>query len=116
MLGPKRFPISIQKFDQTITAPRNNFKNAEDYYEQCSAFYRAEQIKVPTLVLTATDDPFISSNWYKTAKWSESVYLRVENQGGHLGYIHQSNGKLSRWMDHFLFDFIKELTLVKFSI
>jgi uncharacterized protein len=110
MLGQTHIPISIQKFDQMITAPHNNFSSADEYYEKCSAFFQIENIKIPTLVLTAEDDPFINSEWYLKAKWPESVYLRIEKQGGHLGYLHQGDGKISRWMDQFLFDFIGQIT------
>ena len=65
-LFPGRFDLSglerlrtIREFDDAITAPNSGYRDAVDYYERASAIRSAEKISVPTLILTAKDDPIV---------------------------------------------------------
>src|ERR1700690_233173 len=65
-LYPGRFPIdgmrhirTIRDFDELITARFCNFTGADDYYARSSASRVVAQIRKPTLILTAQDDPFV---------------------------------------------------------
>ena len=49
--------ISIREFDEKHTAPIHGFKDAADYYRQCSSIHFIPEIKIPTLILSAQDDP-----------------------------------------------------------
>ena len=102
--------MSLKEFDDTITAPSAGFRDRNDYYEQCSAIKYISNIKAPALVLTAEDDPFISSEFYKQVKWPDNVVVRIEKVGGHLGYIQRpTDSKSIRWMDDFLIHAIAEI-------
>src|SRR5919108_3806613 len=61
-LPPLRFPrkMTVRLFDDLYTAPRNGFADALDYYRRASAAPLVPRIAVPTLILTARDDPFIA--------------------------------------------------------
>ena len=49
----------MREFDAAYTAPHFGFASAEDYYHRASAMRVASRIRVPALVITAEDDPFV---------------------------------------------------------
>ena len=89
----------LREFDELFTAPIGGFKDRAHYYETCSAKQYLEQIKIPTVLLTAEDDPFVSSEDYKEAKLSPSTVLHIEKHGGHMGYLSRKNLGVQRWLD-----------------
>ena len=104
--------------DDQFTSQMCAFKNAKDYYEQCSVKKYLHQIKTPTFVLTSEDDPFINFSDYQAAKWSRSTHRTFVPFGGHMGYLQNIPKKDSakvlsiRWLDHyFLTVFNKILNL-----
>ena len=65
-LFPDRFdpaPLAgirtLLDFDEAYTAPDGGYRDAADYYEQAGSRHVLGSIAVPTLILTAQDDPFI---------------------------------------------------------
>ncbi|MCQ4504441.1 hydrolase, partial [Vibrio parahaemolyticus] len=50
----------LYEFDELITAPLHGFKDAQDYYDQCSGLSKLMQITLPTLIIHAKDDPFMT--------------------------------------------------------
>ena len=79
---------SLRDFDNEFTAPLHGFKDATDYYQQCSSLYFLPQIKHPTLVLNAKNDPFLSRNCFPTnaGKYKATLYLEYPKHGGHVGF------------------------------
>ncbi|MDH5474933.1 MAG: alpha/beta fold hydrolase [Cyclobacteriaceae bacterium] len=75
-------------FDNQYTAPIHGFKNALDYYEQCSALNFLETINIPTLIINAKNDSFLSNECYpiEIAKLHPFVYLEMPEKGGHCGF------------------------------
>ena len=52
--------MTVRLFDDLYTAPRNGFADALDYYRRASSLPLIGRITIPTLILTARDDPFIA--------------------------------------------------------
>src|SRR5690606_34261903 len=48
------------EFDELYTAPMNGFKNAQEYWEKSSSIYYLKDISVPTLIVNAKNDPFLT--------------------------------------------------------
>jgi predicted alpha/beta-fold hydrolase len=116
----KREKVSMPPLGRTLdidniyTSKMNGFKDAYDYYEQCSAGKFVDRIDTKTFVLSAYDDPFISVGDYLEAKWSSSVHVTLLQHGGHMGYVSKKNNPNygRRWLDHYLgavFEKIKSL-------
>ncbi len=78
---------SVYEFDDVYTAPRNGFKDAEDYYRRNSSGPLIESIAVPGLVVHAADDPFIPASAFESVRFPSNVRFELMPTGGHLGYI-----------------------------
>ena len=48
---------TLYEFDDKITAPLHGFKSARDYYEHCSSQHFLLNVRTPTLIIQAEDDP-----------------------------------------------------------
>jgi predicted alpha/beta-fold hydrolase len=88
-LAPLGSIWSIRKFDEVYTAPHHGFKGASDYYFKASALRVVDRIRIPTLVLTADDDPFVPGDQFRAPDWPANphVTVRIEPHGGHCGFI-----------------------------
>src|SRR5262249_34889381 len=79
--------ITLRLFDELYTAPRSGFRDADDSYTRASAGPLVPQIHLPTLILTARDDPFIAVEPFEALMLPANVDLRIIEQGGHLGFL-----------------------------
>ena len=82
---------SIFDFDDTVTAPVHGFADAHDYYSRSSSLGFIERIRLPTLLLSAIDDPFlppeILDEVRAVAARNANLTLEFSPHGGHVGYI-----------------------------
>lgn len=83
---------SLFDFDNVITGPLHGFKDAEDYYQQSSSLYFLDKIKVPTLIINAKNDPFLSPACFPKELVAdlEHVFLEIPEEGGHCGFYPRS--------------------------
>lgn len=95
-LWPGRFdltPLSriwtIRSFDDHYTAPLNGFGDATTYYHRASSRRIVGRIAVPTLILSAADDPFVPPSQFHDAELADHPFLtvRVQPHGGHCGFV-----------------------------
>ncbi|NNG03647.1 MAG: alpha/beta fold hydrolase [Inquilinus sp.] len=79
---------SVYAFDDVFVAPRNGFGDAETYYRACSAQGFLPDIRVPTLVIHAMNDPWIPNDAYRDFPWRDNPFLRplLPAGGGHVGF------------------------------
>lgn len=84
---------TLYDFDNVYTSKAHGFKDALDYYGQCSSLQFLPNIKVPTLIINALNDSFLSPECYpvKEAKQNPNLYLEMPNFGGHVGFIDKGN-------------------------
>lgn len=76
------------KFDDQVTAPLHGFKGGDDYYKRASSRQFIPQIRVPTLILHAADDPFMSPHTPpRIDELPDNVWLELAEHGGHVGFI-----------------------------
>ncbi|MCP1726961.1 putative alpha/beta-fold hydrolase [Natronospira proteinivora] len=79
---------SFHDFDNAITAPLHGFDNASDYYQQASSIHYLPNIRVPTLILHALDDPFMTPDTAPSeSEISDQVQLELSPRGGHVGFV-----------------------------
>lgn len=80
---------TFREFDDAATAPLHGFRDADDYYTRCSSLHFAGRIAVPTLCLSAEDDPFLPAEVLPRfrAAASPCVEIAVTRRGGHAGFV-----------------------------
>jgi predicted alpha/beta-fold hydrolase len=85
---------TVREFDAAYTAPYFGFASAEDYYHRASAMRIIERIRVPALVITAADDPFVPSNPFRDPRITGNPCLSVAicEHGGHCGFVGPATG------------------------
>lgn len=75
-------------FDEFFSAPVNNYRDADDFYQQASAINFMPEITVPTLLINAQNDPLLSPEcspaWL--AESHPNIFLETPRNGGHVGF------------------------------
>jgi predicted alpha/beta-fold hydrolase len=82
---------TLYDFDDAVTAPVHGFEDAEDYYTRSSSIRFLDAVRVPTLLLSAYDDPFLPADVLNDVARiaARNAYLEVEflAKGGHVGFV-----------------------------
>lgn len=79
---------TLYEFDDRVTAPLHGFASADDYYQQSSSRQYLKNIELPTHIIHAVDDPFMTKNAIPGAEeLSDYVTLELANHGGHVGFV-----------------------------
>ncbi len=102
---PERLPRNFDEFDELFTAPVHGFANALDYWTQNSSLQLLDRIRIPTLLINAADDTFLSAECYpeKLAKQHRQFYLETPKWGGHCGFASFSD---NFWSERRAFEFV----------
>jgi predicted alpha/beta-fold hydrolase len=78
-------------FDDVFTAPVHGFAGAADYYAKSSSRNWLERISVPTLLLSAVDDPFLPPQVLdevrEIARHNPALNIEFTPHGGHVGFV-----------------------------
>jgi predicted alpha/beta-fold hydrolase len=89
------------EYDDAVTAPLHGFAGVDDYYRRCSSRQFLRHIRVPTLILHAKDDPFMSPEVVpREDELSDQVRLELSESGGHVGFVGtNSRGRPVFWLE-----------------
>lgn len=101
---------TMYDFDNKITAPLHGFSGADEYYTTSSSRQYLHSIAVPTLILHAKDDPFMSEDVIpESHELSPQIRLEVSEFGGHVGFV---SGKYpwrpEYWLEERVPEFLRE--------
>ena len=117
---PGRFDLSklkavrtVREFDEVYTAPYFGFEGAEDYYHRASAMRIIERIRIPALVITADDDPFVPSQPFRDPKivGNPCIQLAICEHGGHCGFVGPASEEDDGyWAENQIVEFVERLT------
>lgn len=79
------------EFDEAFTAPVHGFGSASDYYERSSSLPFLSMIRVPTLLLSAVNDPFLPpvvlDRVREVARANPFLTTEFTVAGGHVGWV-----------------------------
>ncbi len=102
--------ITFPEFDGRFTAPLNGFASAADYYARASSLPLLEGLTVPSLLVNAEDDPFLSGDCYPyaAAEANPNLFLKVPVSGGHVGFV-TFNAHNLYWSEQAACDFLLPL-------
>lgn len=100
---------TLMEFDDCYTAPLHGFKNAVDYYEQCSSIRFVKDIRTPTLIINTSNDPFLSPECFPAALLENHrfVKLQILPRGGHVGFT-QFNKNGLYWSEQRALEFLND--------
>ncbi|MDP3838837.1 MAG: alpha/beta fold hydrolase, partial [Methylococcales bacterium] len=91
-LGDLSTITSFWQYDDRVVAPLHGFADVHDYYQRSSSRQFLKKITVPTLLIQAQDDPFMTTEVLPRAdELSPSVQLEVSQHGGHVGFVAGNN-------------------------
>jgi uncharacterized protein len=103
---------TVREFDDVITAPHFGFRNAQDYYDRASAKRMVNAIRVPLLLITAQDDPFVPYQIFAAAGVERNPAIRLLGplHGGHCGFISRHSGFERFWAEARIVEFCAALS------
>jgi predicted alpha/beta-fold hydrolase len=86
---------TVREFDETYTAPYFGFRSAEDYYHRASSMRLIDRVRIPALVITAEDDPFVPTLPFRdpSVTGNPHIDLRISAHGGHCGFVGPKSGE-----------------------
>jgi uncharacterized protein len=107
-LGPVR---SVREFDDKITAPHFGYRDAQDYYETVGAKKVVAKVRVPMLMITAQNDPFVPFDLFIRANPAENPAIKfiAPEHGGHCGFISNRSGAERFWAEQRIVEFCNSM-------
>jgi hypothetical protein len=101
---------SFREFDDRYTARIHGFRDAADYWAQSSARQHLPGITLPTLLLSARNDPFLTPESFPFAEAERHPYLFFEApaSGGHVGFLDFVRG-MEPWSERRVVEFVTAL-------
>jgi predicted alpha/beta-fold hydrolase len=99
---------TILDFDEMFTARAHGFADAEDYYSKASSVRVVEQIRIPTLIIHAEDDPFIPFEPLRESSFTQNPFLLMvkTERGGHVAFVGEASDTEDRfWAENRAIEF-----------
>lgn len=80
---------TLREFDDHATGPLHGFQNAADYYRKCSCNQFLANIRVPTLLFHARNDPFLppTAMPHEAVAENPMLFPAFARRGGHVGFL-----------------------------
>ena len=102
---------TFAEFDDRYTAPIHGFESASEYWAQSSCLQALNEIQVPTRLLNALDDPFLTPSCFPTraAETNPNFSLRTPKYGGHLGFVDFNRDK-RYWSEQQVLSFLESVS------
>lgn len=102
---------SLKDFDNCFTSVVHGFSDAIDYYSKCSSKQFLYNIKTPTLIINAWDDPFLSESCYPISEAKKNTFLSLimPKYGGHVGFFKYKSEFY--WNEEQILKFIKKYSV-----
>ncbi len=90
-LGTVANARTLWAFDDHFTAPLHGFADAADYYARASSLAYVGEARVPLLLLSAVDDPFLPAEVLDevraVVRGQPHVQVEFPDRGGHVGFV-----------------------------
>lgn len=100
---------TVRRFDRFFTAPDAGYRSAEAYYAASSAGPHLTSVRVPALILSAADDPFVPVETFAPYRSAPGARLSFAHpaKGGHLGYWQSHEPRF--WAGKAVLDFFEDV-------
>lgn len=94
LVDPARIAAAhdFRTFDDLYTAPGHGFPDAARYYAGASSKPVLGDVRVPTLLLNAVNDPFLTPECFpvEAARSNPRLFLETPAHGGHVGFVRRA--------------------------
>jgi len=102
---------SVREFDDAITAPQFGYRDAQEYYEAAGAKCVIDKIRVPLLLITSQDDPFVpfAATRASGVEKNPAIVFKASEHGGHCGFISDEGGSERFWAEQRVVEFCSAL-------
>lgn len=109
-LGDLEKITSFWQYDNRVIAKLYDFSDVYDYYEQSSSRQYLKTIAVPTLLIQAEDDPFMTPRVIPGQnELSASVSIEITKAGGHVGFISGATPfKANFWLEQRIPNYLRQ--------
>jgi len=99
---------TIREWDEKVTAPIHGFAGADDYYSRSSCVGYMNRVCIPTLVVHASDDPFLPTSAIPSRSHvSTWVDLQILDKGGHVGFVTGRSPRRPRyWLEEHIPEYL----------
>jgi predicted alpha/beta-fold hydrolase len=94
---------TVRGFDDAYTAPMSGFGTAARYYQEASSLRVVDRIRVPALILTAANDPFVPPEQFGRAEVEANPHVEVviTKDGGHCAFVSEADPEHDGyWAEH----------------
>ncbi len=81
----------------------NGFGTAERYYREASSLRVVDRIRIPTLILTAANDPFVPPEQFTEPDVEANPHVKVviTEDGGHCAFVSEPDSAHDGyWAEH----------------
>lgn len=92
---------TLRELDDRYTAPLSGYRDADEYYRLASAAPLLPRIELPTLIVTARDDPLVPFESFRepTITANPRITLLAPERGGHVGFVAHRAARNGEWED-----------------
>lgn len=100
---------TIHDIDNAVTSVLYGAADASDYYSKNASKPFLKNIRLPTLIINAKNDPFMPAKFLPTAdEVSESVTLDYQEEGGHVGFYSPFVNNKDGWLPSRIIEFLEQ--------
>jgi predicted alpha/beta-fold hydrolase len=98
---------TFREFDERFTAPFHGFSSVDEYWDRSSSRGYLDSITIPTLAISAQDDPFLSPSCFpfEQARTHPHLILEAPAHGGHVGFL-DSLSMRTTWLERRVAEFL----------
>ena len=94
-------------YDRVVTAPLHGFADEMDYWRRASCGPYLARVRVPTLLVSAVDDPFVPpAALPDPARLPANVALEITERGGHVGFVEGPPWRVTSWAERRAVEFL----------
>ncbi|HKR00749.1 MAG TPA: alpha/beta fold hydrolase [Pyrinomonadaceae bacterium] len=100
----------MREFDERYTIKGGGYSSVEEYYDRASSLSVLSQIRTPSLMIHAQDDPFVPFEPFRDPAIAANphVVLLAPQHGGHVGFLGaDASGEDRFWMENRLVEFCR---------
>lgn len=100
---------TFYEFDDRVTAPFFGYKDAKEYYMDCSCVRYIPDIRHSGIIIHSEDDPVVPPFDWEKIEWNRLPHIRtiLSPKGGHVGFLTDPTPEIpdGRWLNKIILDY-----------